>query len=120
MARGYSKQRGDGTVAYYDSEEAMLADVPPAPGMFEFSVFWAVIGFFISVLAVALVNYAVEPGAAWSKPIRFSLSLLGVAAGTYVIGRAGQFLLHACWLLMGILIVLGILGTVVATLWHFA
>nr|WP_313470519.1 hypothetical protein [Stenotrophomonas geniculata] len=123
MATRYSKRRPDGSVAYYDSEEEMWADqpaTPPEPGLFEFSAFWAVIGFFASVFIIALTVYGLGLGEGWPKAVRFGAVVLSICVSTYLIGRAGQFLFQVFWALVGIGFVLGVLGAIVALLWHFA
>lgn len=120
MAIRYSKRRPDGTVAYYDSEEEMRADELPRSGLFEFSIFYAVIGFFVSVIVIALTVYGFELGASWPKPLRFGVVVVAIGASTYLIGRAGWFLFQLFWALVAVLIVLGILSAIVAALWHFA
>ncbi|QQQ00946.1 hypothetical protein [Lysobacter enzymogenes] len=120
MATRYSKRRSDGTVAYYDSEEAMRADEPAPRGLFDFSIFYAVVGLFLSVVVVLSLVYGLDLGAGWPKPVRFSAMVIAVAAGSYVIGRTGLFLFGMFWLLVAALFVLGILGSIGAALWHFA
>lgn len=120
MATRYSKRRSDGTVVYYDSEEAMRADQPVPRGMFDFSAFNAVMGFFLSAAVVLLAVYGLDLGAGLPKPVRFGAMVLTVAIGSYVIGRTGWFLFQMFWLLVGVLFVLGILGSIGAALWHFA
>lgn len=123
MATRYSKRRPDGSVAYYDSEEAMWADQParPAePGLFDFSPLWAVIGFFASVFIVALTVYGLGLGEGLPKAVRFGAVLLSICLFTYLIGRTGQFLFQLFWVLLGISFVLVVLGAIIALLWHFA
>lgn len=120
MATRYSKRRPDGTTAYYDSEEAMRADGLPDRGMFDFSIFYAIVGFFVSVVVAGLVVYGLDLGAGWPKPLRFGAMLLGVGAGSYLIGRLGFFLFLSFWLVLGAVLVLGVLGAVIAIFWHLA
>lgn len=120
MAIRYSKRRADGTVAYYDSEEQMQADELPAPGLFDFSLLWAVIGFFVSVFLVIVVVYGLDLGIGWPKALRFSAMITAVGIGTYAIGRLGQLLFYSFWVVAGIVLIIGIIGGIVAAIWHLA
>ncbi|MBT2748389.1 MULTISPECIES: hypothetical protein [unclassified Lysobacter] len=127
MATRYSKRRFDGTVVHYDSEEDMRADEPPRAGLFvfsgvfaEFSIFYALVGFFISAVVIALTVYGLDLGASWSKPLRFSAVLVAISAVTYLIARTGWFLTQLFFLVVGAIIILSVLGAIVAALWHFA
>lgn len=120
MAIRYSKRRADGTVAYYDSEEQMQADELPPPGLFDFSLLWAVIGFFASVFLVVVVVYGLDLGVGWPKALRFAAMISTVGIGTYLIGRLGQLLFYSFWVLVGIFIVLSIIGAIVAIIWNIS
>ena len=114
MSTRYSKRRGDGSIAYYDSEAEMYAD-NPAPGLFDFSYFWAAIGlFFFALVGIALI-FGLHVLSDWPKWTRFGLMICIALAGAYIIGRIGQLLLG----LFGIAFVLATLVAIGTLIWHF-
>lgn len=112
MPTTYSTRRADGTVAYYDSEEAMYAD-HPQPGLFDFSFFWAFIGCLAFVLIGMIALYGFHLCADWPKWAHGMILLFLAAVGTCIVGRLGQLMFGLFIISLG----LAILGAVLWGLW---
>lgn len=116
MATRYSKRRTDGTIGYYDSVEEMNADGPEIPPLFAFSGFFAFVGFFASLVIACIGVFGFGVGEALPKWARFASVFIAAGAGSYVIGRIGQSLVYVFFLAIAV----GILGSIVSLVWHYA
>lgn len=114
MGRRYSIRRKDGTHAYYDSEVEMHAD-NPSPGLFDFSVLWAIVGFGVFVIMGCIVIHQLPMVGTWPRWLRFSAIVGAGVIGAYIIGRLGKSLFYAFWLSLA----LCILFAIGDALWHF-
>lgn len=116
MAIRYSKRRTDGTIGYYDSVEEMKADGPAIPPLFAFSGFFAFVGFFASLVIACIAVFGFGVGEMLPKWARFASVFIAAGAGSYVIGRIGQALVYVFFLAIAV----GIIGSIVSLVWHYA
>ena len=114
MATRYSKRRTDGTIGYYDSVEAMNADVPDRPELFDFSGFYAVIGCFVFFVAACFAMFF-GAGDALPKWARFASVFAVASIGYYVIGYIGELLFRVFM----VLFLVAVVGGVLTLIWHF-
>jgi len=116
MATRYSKERGDGTIGYYDSVEEMDADVLEPPSIFAFDADFAFTGFFACLVIACIAVFFFGVGEALPKWARFASVFIAAGAGSYVIGRIGQLLVYVLFFALVISITVGI----VSLIWHYA
>ncbi|MCL2656817.1 MAG: hypothetical protein FWD62_05235 [Betaproteobacteria bacterium] len=116
MATRYSKRRIDGSIGYYDSVEEMNADVYIPPPLFSFNIFFAVIGFFASLVIAGIVIFGFGVGHTLPKWARFISVFAAAGVGSYIIGRVGEALL----IVLGYVILIAIAGSIISLVWHLA